>query len=687
VQGYVVTENTVNISGIPYTPGQTFGQASSAYIITITIPVPCLTDLVGAGANIYLLLYGNQNTQPVVIQVPLVQQKPLINVMCSGASGQPGPSITVSGAIVIGTKLKVKIAVDVLEQNLGNAPALTSINASITFPNGQSYSATQYCMYYASDTGSAPEPCSSPIQISPGTSSEYIVEIDILPILQNNPQLYQYMAVNSTLYITLNFIMPNNVSLASCSVPAYVGTCAVGLFGYQQIYVPSLACPIHWRHPVCFVSTGSEVGGVPVLSPGQNATVVCYLTQAEFATDTLIYPVELPQTVLNQVTAYTQLNDLALTLAGQQSLTPIKIPANQLVSGVKVASFPITASTTPGVHYVAVGFVAVPVGVITSSAAIKALSAPSYTLAPTTYGYLLDVAYAYYIVQSSSATSCPSPGQILINPASLSLSLSPGQSQGVTYYVLNNSQYDLTMQCSYQDPFTTQVISLGTISLPHNGQASVSFTINVPTNAQPGTYKLSVTCALTNPNTNTSCGQAPSFTATISVLTTVPTITVNCNFAGGTLYLAPSCTTTLQCTATNNSAQAITLYPALYDSLGNLIIAGTPVSIPPGQSSTLSITFTTPNVITTATYEIGVFTTTPPNSLPSCSPSQSLIYCATFMVSTSTGATCPTQVAVSAPTTAAININQLLTAVLAIGIMGALMFALLEITRRMRQQT
>jgi hypothetical protein len=684
-QGFVILQNEVTVYGVPYQPGSTFGQTTQAYITYLSIPLSCLPDLVSAGASIYLLLQGNLNSQPVVIPVPLVAQKPLLTVQCSGYQGQTGPGISVNGAIVVGTKLKVLVAIDVLEQDQGNAPAQTSITASVVFPNNQTYDVTNYCIYYAE--GASPSPCASPITISPGTTQQYVVEIDLLPLLQNNPSLNQYMAMNTTLSVILRFVTPNGISLASCITPAYVGACAAGILGSAPVYVPATVCPIHWRHPVCFVQSGSNMGGVPVLLPGQNATVICYLPEAEFPTDVLLYAVPLPTTVTLSNYSYSQLNDVALQYAPQY--TPVKIPANTTVSNIEVVSFPITAQNSPGIYAVPVGFVVVPLGYTTTPTAIRALSAPPIQQLTPTNAYLLDIAYAYYIVQqSATGTNCPAPGQIILSNSSMSVATSPGQSVSISYYIYNNSPYDLTLQCSYMNPFTQQLVNLGSISLPHDGEASISTTINVPTNAQPATYSTSIACSMYNASTNTSCGNAPAFAVTISVSSTATPIQVNCPFNSLTNY-APSCTITLQCSVTNNSSQAVTLYPAIYDNLGNLIQAGNPVQVQPGQTSAISVEFTTPNTITQAVYEIAVFTTTPPYSLPSgtCSPSTTMPYCQTFAVTTSPTGQCPTKVTVTSAPPPTLNLTQLLEAVLALGIMGALVFGITEIIRHRRERT
>jgi len=684
-QGFVILQNEVTVYGVPYQPGSTFGQTTQAYITYLSIPLSCLPDLMSAGADIYLLLQGNLNSQPVVIPVPLIAQKPLLAVQCSGYQGQTGPGISVNGAVVVGTKLKVLVATDVLEQAQGNAPVQTSITASVVFPNNQTYDVTNYCIYYAE--GASPSPCALPITISPGTTQQYVVEIDLLPLLQNNPSLNQYMAMNTTLSIILRFVMPNGISLASCTTPAYVGACAAGILGSAPVYVPATVCPIHWRHPVCFVQSGSNMGGVPVLLPGQNATVICYLPEAEFPTDTLLYAVPLPTTVTISNYSYSQLNDIALQYAVQY--TPVKMPANTTVSNIEVASFPITAQNSPGTYAVPVGFVAVPLGYATTPTVIRALSAPPTQQLTPTNAYLLDIAYAYYIVQqSATGTNCPAPGQIILSNSSMSVAASPGQSVSISYYIHNNSPYDLTLQCSYMNPFTQQLVNLGSISLPHDGEASISTTINVPTNAQPTTYNTSIACGMYNTATNTSCGNAPAFAVTISVSSTATPIQVNCPFNSLTNY-APSCTTTLQCSVTNNSSQVVMLYPAIYDNLGNLIQAGNPVQVQPGQTSAISVEFTTPNTITQAVYEIAVFTTTPPYSLPSgtCSPSATMPYCQTFTVTTSPTGQCPTKVTVTGAPPPTLNLTQLLEAVLALGIMGALVFGIAEIIRHRRERT
>jgi hypothetical protein len=375
------------------------------------------------------------------------------------------------------------------------------------------------------------------------------------------------------------------------------------------------------------------------------------------------------------------------------------------------------ASTVPGTHTVVVGFIVVPI--MPTGGTVAMQGTPNQP-------YLIDASTATYQVQSSSVNSgtyiqvggytpsgtpsssnnveCPAPDQLSVSPTSINITAPQGGTANFKFSIINGSPYTISVSCSYQDPFTQQVVSLGTLTALPGGTAQFGASIAVPSTAQTGTYNIPVACNYASTDTGTTCGAAPSPTVTLSVIqpqqTTPPSgqqsitgyaqgLTITCSDLSSGIAVCPGGTVTINCNVTNNLQYPVQLMAVVYDASGVPIASlQQPYTASPG-ASTLSLQFTAPNTVGTFMYNLLVMpsSVTPPTSLQTCgslNPTQYYL-CQSFDVAV-TNATCayPTQQAQAPTPSVSINLTQVMTSVTQLAVVAALFAMIASLIRSLR---
>ncbi len=709
----LVLPNGTTVSACPVTRFSTYvygvppeAQGTYAYVKTVEINVPGLQNYTSTGAQLYAVINDNAGNS-VTIEVPYATPS-TPNVVCQQVGSTNTIAVESISTIVSGGDLVVEAVIT----NNTQTPLPVSFTLSVGIGQ-QTCDVTNNCNY-GSRADNATTPCNTPITLSPGNSYSVVLTVPLTSISSAcNVPLSGLTGISATLGIT---VLGN--AIGTCTAQASTPPCQFYI-GTQPAYipVPPYLCPIAWQHPTCYVVSQSGVtnNGIPVLLPGQNASIQCVVPQAKFPIPVHLYAVPVDYSEVEDIwNNYDALNQYFT--ARMYGVNAAQTLANGSGSNIPF-EISFKASTVPGTHTVVVGFIVVPI--IPTGGTVAMQGVPNQA-------YLIDASTATYQVQSSSVNSntniqvggytptgtpsssnnveCPAPDQLSVSPTSINLTAPQGGTADFKFSIINGSPYTISVSCSYQDPFTQQVVSLGTLTALPGGTAQFEASIAVPSTALTGTYNIPVACNYASTDTGTTCGAAPSPTVTLSVIqpqqTTPPSgqqsitgyaqgLTITCIDLSSGIAVCPGGTVTINCNVTNTLQYPVQLMAVVYDASGAPVASlQQPYTAPPG-ASTLSLEFTAPNTVGTFMYNLLVMpsSVTPPASLQTCgslNPTQYYL-CQSFDVAV-TNATCayPTQQAQAPTPSVSINLTQIMTSVTQLAVVAALFAMIASLIRSLR---
>ena len=681
-------------------------QGTNAYVKTVEINVPGLQNYASTGAQLYAVISGNTGSS-VTIEVPYATPSTL-SVVCQQVGGTNTIAVESISTMVSGGNLVVEAVITNNTQ--------TPLPISFTLSAGigqQTCDVTSNCNY-GSRADNATTPCNTPITLSSGNSYSVVLAVPLTSISSAcNVPLSGLTSISATLGITVS-----GNAIGTCTAQASTPPCQFYI-GTQPAYMPAppYLCPIAWQHPTCYVVSQSGVtnNGIPVLLPGQNASIQCIVPQVKFPIPVHIYAVPVSYSEVESIwNNYDAMNQYFLSR--MYGINVAQTLTNGFGSNVPFeVSF--KASTVPGTHTVVVGFIVVPI--MPTGGTVAMQGTPSQA-------YLIDATTATYQVQSSSVNSgtsiqvggytpsgtpssnnnveCPAPDQLSVSPTNINITAPQGGTADFKFSIINGSPYTISVSCSYQDPFMQQVVSLGTLTALPGGSARFEASIAVPSTAQTGTYNIPVACNYASTDTGATCGTAPSPAVTLGVIqpqqTTPPSgqqsitgyaqgLTITCSGLSSGIAVCPGGTVTINCNVTNTLQYPVQLMAVVYDASGAPIASlQQPYTAPPG-ASTFSLQFTAPNTVGTFMYNLLVMPSsiTPPTSLQICgslNPTQYYL-CQSFDVAV-TNATCvyPVQQAQAPTPSVSINLTQVMTSVTQLAIVAAMFAMIASLIRGLR---
>jgi hypothetical protein len=681
-------------------------QGTYAYVKTVEINVPGLQNYASTGAQLYAVINDNAGNS-VTIEVPYVTPSTL-NIVCQQVGGTNTIAVESINTMVSGGNLVVETVITNNTQ--------TPLPVSFTLSAGigqQPCDVTNNCNY-GSRADNATTPCNTQTTLSPGNSYSVVLTVPLTSISGAcNVPLSGLTSISATLGITVS-----GNAIGTCTAQASTPPCQ-SYIGAQPAYIPAppYLCPIAWQHPTCYVVSQSSTtnNGIPVLLPGQNASIQCIVPQVKFPIPVHLYAVPVSYSEVESIWSnYDAMNQYFLSR--MYGVNAAQTLPNGFGSNVPFeVSF--KASTVPGTHTVVVGFIIVPI--MPTGGTVAMQGTPSQA-------YLIDATTATYQVQSSTTNSgtniqvggytpsgtpsssnnveCPASNQLSVSPTNINITAPQGGTADFKFSIINGSPYTISVSCSYQDPFTQQVVSLGTLTALPGGSAQFEASIAVPSTAQTGTYNIPVACNYASTDTGTTCGTAPSPAVTLGVIqpqqTTPPSgqqsitgyaqgLTITCSGLSSGIAVCPGGIVTVNCNVTNALQYPVQLMAVVYDASGAPIASlQQPYTAPPGPS-TFSLQFTAPNTVGTFMYNFLVMpsSTTPPTSLQICgslNPTQYYL-CQSFDVAV-TNATCayPTQQAPAPTPSVSINLTQVMSSVTELAVVAAMFAMIASLIRSLR---